>query len=127
MQKTHITITGEFATMNKIIAASKKHYGAYAAMKKKHTEQVVQQANGISPVKKADFVITWHCKNKRSDPDNIASGVKFLLDGLVEAGVLENDGWGEINSLTHIFRVDKANPRVEVEIFEVKDGINTHD
>lgn len=121
-----ITVPGELPTMNEIIASSKRHYGVYSKMKKKYTELVISQAAGMEKVRKADFIITWHCKNKRKDPDNVATGIKFLLDGLVEAGVMENDGWGQVNSLTHIFRVDKANPRVEVEIFEVKDGAHTH-
>lgn len=114
------TIPGELPSMNQIIAKSKQHYGAYAAMKKKYTGLVIEHANDVQPIGKADFVITWYCKNKRIDPDNTSAGVKFLLDGLVEAGVMENDGWGNINSLTHIFQIDKENPRVEVEIFEVK-------
>ena len=120
MQNTHITIPGEFPSMNEIIAKSKQHYAVYSKMKKKYTELVVYQSAGMAAIGKADFVITWYCKNKRKDPDNLSAGIKFLLDGLVEAGVMENDGWGNVNTLTHIFRIDKENPRVEVEIFEVK-------
>lgn len=115
-----ITIPGEFPTMNQIIAKSKQHYAVYAKMKKKYTELVISHAAGMDTIGKADFVFTWYCKDKRKDPDNIATGIKFLLDGLVEAGVMEGDGWGQVNSLTHTFQVDKNFPRVEIEIFEVK-------
>lgn len=91
-------------------------------MKKKYTQLVIDSAEGLPTIESANFHITWYSKDKRKDPDNIASGIKFLLDGLVEAGVLPNDGWKEIRSISHSFHIDKANPRVEVEIFEVKDG-----
>ena len=117
----HITIPGELPSMNQIIAKSKQHYGAYAAMKKKYTGLVIEQAKDMQPIGKADFVFTWYCKDKRKDPDNVAAGgTKMCLDGLVEAGVMEGDGWGQVNSLTHMFQVDKNFPRVEIEIFEVK-------
>lgn len=121
MQKNYISVPGELPTMNEIIAKSKQHYAVYSKLKKKFTELVVYQSAGMAEIGKADFVFTWYCKNQRKDPDNIAAGgTKMILDGLVEAGVMENDGWGQVNSLTHIFRVDKQDPRVEVEIFEVK-------
>ena len=121
MQKTQIVIPGEFPTMNQVIAASKSHYGAYSKMKKKYTELVISHTVGMDTIGKADFVFTWYCKDKRKDPDNIAAGgTKMCLDGLVEAGVMEGDGWGQVNSLTHMFQVDKNFPRVEIEIFEVK-------
>jgi hypothetical protein len=48
------------------------------------------------------------------DPDNIAAGKKFLLDGLQAAGVISGDGWKQIASLEDRFVVDKENPGVEV-------------
>lgn len=70
-------------------------------------------------MKRIDLDITWYCKNKRKDKDNIAAGIKFILDGLVKAGTIENDGWKQVNNFSHSFKVDKDNPRVEVEIKEV--------
>src|SRR5690625_3020649 len=113
------TIPGELPDMNKIIKASKSHYMAYSTLKKDYTALVQMSAGSLTKIEKADFEITWYCKNKRKDPDNVAGGgIKFLLDGLVKAGVLDNDGWKEVNSVKHIFKVDKNNPRVEVIIHE---------
>lgn len=67
-----------------------------------------------------DLQITWHRKNRKSDPDNIAGGIKFLLDGMVKAKLIENDGWKQINSIVHKFAVDKENPRVEINIKELE-------
>lgn len=113
-------IPGELPAMNEIIKASKSHYGAYAKLKKDYTALVMIHAKGLPEVKKADFEITWYCKNKRKDPDNVAGGgTKILLDGLIKAGIIPNDGWNEVNSITHDFKVDKDNPRIEVEIREI--------
>jgi len=111
-------IPGELPTMNEIIAKSKAHHMAYANMKKDYTALVKIHAKGLPSVKRADFYITWYCKNRRKDKDNIIAGQKFILDGLVKADVLENDGWKQVGKLTHDFAVDKGNPRVEVEIKE---------
>ena len=70
---------------------------------------------------KVDLEFVWYCKNRRKDKDNILVGQKFIIDGLVEAGVIENDGWNEIGDIKHEFARDKNNPRVEVKIKEVDD------
>ena len=38
---------------------------------------------------------------------------------LIKAGIIKNDGWNEVNSITHKFEVDKKNPRVEIEVHEL--------
>lgn len=114
------TIPGELPAMNEIIKKSKSHYMAYSTMKKKNTELVAWSAKGLTPVERADFVITHYCKNKKKDPDNVQGGAtKFILDGLVASNILENDGWKQIGDITHIMKVDKDNPRIEVIINEV--------
>jgi len=100
--------------MNEIIAASKAHHMKYANMKKDYTALVMISAGNLRKVDKADFEITWYCKDKRKDKDNIIAGAKFIFDGLVKAGVIKNDGWSQIGNITHKFEIDKENPRVEV-------------
>lgn len=115
----HFTIKGELADINQIVKKSKQHYGSYATLKKNNTALVALSARNLPKIKSADFVITWYSKNRRKDPDNIAGGgTKMLLDGLVKAGKLENDGWKQIKSITHHFKIDKQNPRIEVQIYE---------
>lgn len=92
------------------------HYGAYSKLKKDNTDKVAWLAKKLPKMDYIDLDITWYCKNKRKDKDNIAAGIKFILDGLVKAGVIKNDGWKEINNFSHKFKVDKDNPRVEIEI-----------
>ena len=113
-----IIIPGELPDMNNIIKAAKSHYGQYSKLKKQYTEVIAWSCKGLKASGQIDLVITWHCKDKRKDKDNIAAGIKFILDGLVEGGVICNDGWKEIGNFHHIFKVDSKNPRVEIEITE---------
>lgn len=116
-----ITIPGEMPGMNEIIAAAKSHYGQYSKMKKANME-LVTWVKKVPKKERVFLDITWYCKNKRRDPDNIAGGgVKFIWDGLVEAGVIENDGWKQNGGWSNKFEVDKDNPRIEVTIKEVED------
>lgn len=41
------------------------------------------------------------------------------MDALVQAGILENDGWKQIKGMADYFEVDKKYPRIEVRIEEV--------
>jgi hypothetical protein len=47
---------------------------------------------------------------------------KFVLDSLVERGIIEGDGWNDILQIFHWCDIDKNNPRVEVEIYEQKEA-----
>ena len=117
-----IIINGESPTLNEVIKASKSHYMAYANQKKDYTALTMMQVEDMEKVTNpVDIKFTWYRKDRRSDPDNISGGgAKMVLDGLVKAGKLNNDGWREVNSLSHYFEVDRDNPRVEVEIREIK-------
>lgn len=116
------TIKGSLPDMNTIVKKSKSHYMSYANMKKDYTALVQMSANGLSKVEKANFDITWYCKDKRKDKDNVMSGAKFIFDGLVKAGILKNDGWKEIGDIRHRFEIDKDNPRIEIKLTEVMDN-----
>lgn len=115
-----ITIPGEMPGMNEIIEAAKSHYHAYNKMKRENTDLVTWTAQKVPEKKRVFLKITWVAKNKRRDPDNIAAAVKFIWDGLVEAGVIKNDGWSENGGWSNEFEVDSKNPRIEVEIMEVE-------
>ena len=110
-----IIIPSEFPTQNEIIKAAKSHYGAYANMKKDYTALAMMHFMNKGKICSPVVVhFTWYRKDRRSDPDNISGGQKFILDGIVKAGVLENDGFKQIDSLTHEFGHDKDKPRVEI-------------
>jgi len=109
-------IPGRLPGFNDIIDAAKRNPHEYARMKETYTAMVAWLAKKLPPYEKVALVITWYEPDRRRDPDNIMAGQKFILDGLVAAGVLPNDSQKYIAGIVHRFRVDKQNPRVEVEI-----------
>ena len=62
--------------------------------------------------------ITWYEPDNRRDVDNVTFGVKFILDELVNLGVIENDSRKYVSEIHNTVLVDKHNPRIEVEIKE---------
>lgn len=59
---------------------------------------------------------TWIEENKKRDLDNICFAKKFILDALVEAGVLKNDNRKIVTNFTDSFRyADKSKVIVELE------------
>src|SRR5699024_3017311 len=116
-----IVINSEFPTLNEVIKVSKAHYMAYSTQKKTYTELAMWHIDKLEKIKGLnDWTFVWYRKNRRNDPDNIQVGTKYIFDAFVKAGIIDNDGWKEINSITHKFRVDKDNPRVEIFIGEVE-------
>ena len=115
-----LEIPGRLPGLNEIIAAAKSHYAKYSTEKKEYTEEVAWLAKQarLPKFEKVYLVITWFEPDRRRDPDNIMAGQKFILDGLVAAGVLPGDSQKYIAGIVHRFRVDKQNPRVEVEIID---------
>lgn len=68
--------------------------------------------------KRATAKVRWFAKEARYTPDrdNIIAWLKAAFDGFADAGVWEND-----RNVTHLpaeTAVDKANARVEIDVFE---------
>ena len=120
-----LIIPGELPTLNEIIALAKKGKGAYQPyneVKQKCNlliaNECKKQLKGIV-FNRVFLNITWYCKNKKMDKDNVAMGIKFICDGMVHAKTIENDGWKQVQGFSHNFEVDKENPRIEIVISEV--------
>jgi Holliday junction resolvase RusA-like endonuclease len=117
-----LTIPGRLPGLNDMIDAARASLYKSAEMKQIYTDLVAWYAKSarLPHVVRADFIITWYEKDRKRDKDNIQAGQKFIFDGLVEAGVLKNDGWKQVGDVTHRIRVDSSNPRIEVELIEIK-------
>lgn len=118
------TIWGQLPGLNEFIDANRRNYHAGAKLKKEAQFLVVTAARkGLKrwrPSGPVWMTYRWYEPNQRRDKDNIsAGGRKIIQDALVEAGVLQNDGWREIRGFTDEFYIDKNEPRIEVEIEEV--------
>jgi Holliday junction resolvase RusA-like endonuclease len=67
--------------------------------KKFQTEDVAKQILKQNPPHFTKPVIVefhWVEINKKRDPDNFVFAKKFVLDGMVKAGVISNDSWNNI-------------------------------
>lgn len=123
------TIPHELLDLNKFINSQRANRFGGAKIKKDQTNlctMYVKRAisNGLV-IKDYPLLLTfnWYVKDRRKDPDNVAFSKKFILDGMQEAGLIENDGYRQIYGFEDTFQVDRKNPRVEVEIRSMSDEI----
>lgn len=113
-----IILKGSFIDLNEYINIERMNKFAAAQVKKDETNRVAMELkiNKYRKIKKPVFLkFSWFVKNKRKDKDNIAFATKFILDGMVEAGILENDGWDYVVGFSHRFFLSK-DERVEIGI-----------
>ncbi|MGM0175730.1 RusA family crossover junction endodeoxyribonuclease [Enterococcus sp. DIV0800] len=119
--ETKITIKNHLTDLNAYIAAINRNRLAGNRIKQKETYVVrhafLQKIDEFKNLKLPIALdIIWFCKDKRKDKDNIAFAIKFILDGMIAAGVIKNDGWSEISGFSHHFEVDKKRPRIEITV-----------
>lgn len=119
-----LIIPGQLPGLNEYIGALDRSRHAGAAIKKTAQRTVElcakTQLRRFHPTGPVWMRYTWYESNKRRDKDNISSfGRKVIQDALVKVGVLENDGWANVDGFSDRFKVDKKNPRIEIEILEV--------
>lgn len=114
-------IEGEFTTLNEYIRAERGSLRHAAQIKRSETARVLAacRACGVPPV--SDYPVwigfAWGISNLRRDPDNIRFAAKFILDGMVRAGILRDDGAAEIAGFSYdAFRVTDP-PGVLVTIY----------
>jgi len=114
-------IPGTLTDLNTHLDKARTHWAKAGELKKAETNKVKLIASQYAgQLEEDDFPVDihchWVCENRRKDKDNIRFAVKYILDGMEKAGMIENDGWNYVGTLTDSFSVDKENPRVEVEI-----------
>lgn len=92
---------------------------AMNALKQRWKDFIIWLANDLgiagSQINKCEITHTvYFSTNQRHDSDNTVP--KFILDGLVESGVIIDDDSKHITKLTLQCGVDKENPRTEIII-----------
>lgn len=114
------TIHGRLDGMNDLIAANRKNIYAGAQLKKDNQWKafLAIKQSGMKPVTgRCRIQYAFYEPNMRRDMDNISGFAhKVIQDALVDAEILENDGWRNISGYTDSFYVDKEDPRIEVTI-----------
>lgn len=115
--RASFTFRGRFPSLNEYIDAERTVRFKAAAMKRKYTDLVVEAAHNmpafLDPV---HVTFDWYERDRRRDPDNIRFGAKFVLDGLVKAGVIKNDTQRWISGIEDRYHVDAKRPRVVVTL-----------
>ena len=116
------TINGRLIGLNEYTKVNRTK--SYLANKlKKEQEEIVTWSAKACKLEKIrtypiGLKIHWYEPNAKRDIDNITFAVKFILDGLVKSGYIENDSQRYVKSIEHIVDIDRDNPRVEVEVIE---------
>lgn len=118
-----LTIKGELTDLNTYIKGINGNRFTGNDIKQTETERVAYECRlaRLQPVQAYPVRIAyrWYSPDQRKDVDNVAFAKKFINDGLVQAGVLENDSRKFITGFSDEFFIDKKNPRVEVQIESV--------
>jgi len=80
----------------------KTHYLALSSIRNTQRDEmiayVLEQGRPDTPMKRAHITITWRSSDKRKrDIDNLLAAMKGSIDGLVDAGVIEDDSAKELS------------------------------
>lgn len=112
-----VEIPFKLPSCNQYINECRRNKYAGAKMKKDIQEQIgiyIKQIPKIDKPVKINF--TWVEDNKRRDLDGICFAKKFILDALVQAGVLADDNRKIVTNFTDSFKyADKSKVIVELE------------
>lgn len=101
-------IQGRMQALNDYIKDNRGAKGKFMGnkMKQAQTDDVAEQIQKfadqfydgrvpyVSGLVRVEF--HWIEINRKRDPDNFIFAKKFILDGMVKAGMLPNDGWNNI-------------------------------
>ena len=121
------TVTHKFPSLNEAIAAAKKHWAVYAKMKKENTSLVaeyVRSLRGSSDFPLGVFnqvslrlMFQERARGRLRDWDNITFAKKFILDGLVVAGVIPDDSPKHITDIHEtVFYGDEYSVMVSIGV-----------
>ena len=118
--KVVITIPGRMEALNNYINVERTNRYKGANIKRDQQSLVFFYCPDMDkPIPDAHISITYYEPDKRRDPDNVGFARKWILDGLVQGGVIATDGWKGLDMpapFTEEFYVDRKNPRIEITV-----------
>jgi len=117
-----IFINHKFTTLNEYIKAERTNRYLAANIKREETLAAFYSTrNYAKEIQKSDkplkIIFRWHLKDRRIDLDNASFAKKFILDGLVLAKAIKNDGQGQIRAFEDCV-INSKNEGVEIEIIQ---------
>lgn len=115
-----VVISGTFPGLNEYIDANRISRGRWNkgnAMKQRDQQLIASQLPRWRTEGPVRLEYRFYCPNRKKDLDNISGYFhKVFQDALVMRGVIPDDGWRYIRGFSDDFFVDKANPRIEIDI-----------
>lgn len=114
-----LVIKGTLPGRNEAENAARTHWSKGRDFKRTWTDYVACQAMGqcaapFEGIAKAS--VTFYEPNRKRDQDNVISGLKYICDGLVAAGIIHNDSPRYLRFDGVRVDYDRDNPRIEVEL-----------
>lgn len=98
-------------TLNEYIKVVNGSRWAGASLKRKYTEELAwefkKQAAGKVFKSHVTIFIDFYESNNRRDDDGVMHGMKYILDGLQEAGIIKNDSPKYCHVLPEVLRSQK--------------------
>jgi len=86
-------------TLNEQINEARTHWAKSATTKKKWTSKIARLSAPLPKFQNEVWLEFWYSINNFGrDPDNISASRKYLMDGLVAAGVIRDDNLTIIQS-----------------------------
>ena len=121
--KHRFTIHYRLPSLNEYLNKCKfnKHMAAQFKMihDRRIYDEVKSQLHDLKITKPIKLHITWIEENRKRDVDNVYSAVKYILDGLVKAEVLQNDNAKRVKDISNeIIYADTSEVIVEIEELE---------
>lgn len=98
-------------TLNEMMRTARGNKFASAAQKKKYTDLVAVEMMVQTELPHFEAIsldITWIETKKKRDPDNVFSAVKFLMDGIVAAGIIDDDDRDHVASIINRIAVSDS-------------------
>jgi len=117
---TELLIDYRLPGYNEAHNEARAHWSQAAKTKKQYTDSIgwLCKAHKIQLIEgKVDICVVWGTYKDHRDPDNIYSGIKYILDGLVLGGVLKGDTKKYIRRIEHNYNDQSI--ITAVRIFEI--------
>lgn len=110
-------VTGKLPGANQCLW---KHWRTFQRTKLQ-AQSFIGYAIRKAKIQKMEYAVVsfeWREPDQKRDIDNIMFAQKFILDSLVKQKILKDDGWAQIQSITHRVVLDALNPGVLVTLEE---------
>lgn len=122
-----LRIETKLPSLNEVLSKNRANKYMGAKMKREVQDligwyiKLAVKRGELHPVESCEVSITWHERTKRRDVDNIQSAQKFILDALVEQGILFNDSRKYVKQIYHKI-VDDNDDFIEVSLNDGERG-----